>query len=154
MVYILIVVWALVWGFATKTVNENKGYEGGFWWGFWLGFVGLIIIACKPNNCSAQKDRVISDLMRNENMISNGGWKCCKCGKTNAHYVGTCSCGMEKFESQAKDNAVKLQAKKKVESEVEMLNLEKLRSYKDLLDSGVITQEEFDIKKSELLKNN
>ena len=31
------------------------------------------------------------------------------------------------------------------------MNVQKLKSYKDLLDSGVITQEEFDKKKSELL---
>ena len=31
---ILILTWAVIWGVATKTVNQNKGYEGGFWWGF------------------------------------------------------------------------------------------------------------------------
>ena len=40
---------------------------------------------------------------------------------------------------------------KKDKSEKELLNVQKLKSYKDLLDSGVITQEEFDKKKSELL---
>lgn len=39
----------------------------------------------------------------------------------------------------------------KDKSEKELLNIQKLKSYKDLLDSGVITQEEFDKKKSELL---
>lgn len=39
----------------------------------------------------------------------------------------------------------------KDKSEKELLNVQKLKSYKDLLDSGVITQEEFDKKKSELL---
>lgn len=42
-------------------------------------------------------------------------------------------------------------AEEKDKSEKELLNVQKLKSYKDLLDSGVITQEEFDKKKSELL---
>lgn len=42
-------------------------------------------------------------------------------------------------------------AEEKDKSEKELLNIQKLKSYKDLLDSGVITQEEFDKKKSELL---
>ena len=43
---IAIIVWGLVWGYATKTVNENKGYEGGFW----LGFIGFLIVVCKSDN--------------------------------------------------------------------------------------------------------
>lgn len=147
-----IIIWALVWGFVTMTVNENKGYEGGFWWGFWLGFIGLIVVCCKPNNGSAQTGYATPDFISNEKMLSGGGWRCHKCGKVNPNYTGTCSCGKDKFENQAEDDAVKARATKKVEGEIEMQNLQKLKSYKDLLDSGVITQEEFDIKKAELLK--
>lgn len=41
---------AVVWGFVTKTINENKGYSGGFAWGFFLGLIGLIVVLCKKDN--------------------------------------------------------------------------------------------------------
>ena len=37
------------------------------------------------------------------------------------------------------------------ETLIKVENLQKLKAYKDLLDSGVISQEEFDKKKTELL---
>lgn len=46
-------------------------------------------------------------------------------------------------------NDSSVEQKKKSDNELE--NLEKLKSYKELLDSGVITQEDFDKKKAELL---
>ena len=42
--------------------------------------------------------------------------------------------------------------RKFVESRDEMENLKKIKEYKELLDSGIITQEEFDKKKTQLLK--
>lgn len=41
--------------------------------------------------------------------------------------------------------------KEKQKSNDELENLEKLKSYKELLDSGVITQKDFDDKKAQLL---
>lgn len=78
------------WGFVTKTINKNKGYEGGFWWGFCLGIIGVIIVACKANKSE-------------------------RCSNTNI--------------------------------------ADELLKYKSLLDQGVITQEEFEQKKKELMKS-
>ncbi|MDE6035743.1 MAG: hypothetical protein K2G36_07535 [Ruminococcus sp.] len=41
---------AVIWGFVTRTISKNKGYKGGFWWGFWLNIIGVIVVACRPNN--------------------------------------------------------------------------------------------------------
>lgn len=104
-VYIFVaIIQGLICGFVAQVVSENKGYEDGFFWFFFLGIIGIIVVACKPDNNSSYASALLSK------------------------------------ETEEKDK-----------SEKELLNVQKLKSYKDLLDSGVITQEEFDKKKSELL---
>ena len=44
------VIVGIIFGCITKHINESKGYEGGFAWGFWLSFIGIIVVACKPDN--------------------------------------------------------------------------------------------------------
>ena len=94
-------------------------------------------------------------------MLSNGGWKCAKCGNINPGYMKTCTCGMTKDKSEeirelklVKSEAgnIKQQSISNESIDLEMQNLQKLKSYKELLDMGAITQEEFDKKKTELLK--
>lgn len=154
--FIGLIIWGIIWGYATKTVNETRGYEGGFWLGFFLGFIGLIIVACKSKK--SYTDYVSSTLLsaasqeaNDKKVISNGGWKCSKCGRVNPSYTGTCACGGSKYETEAKEKADAEEAKARENSEKEFLELQKLKTYKDLLDSGVITQEEFDLKKKQLL---
>ena len=49
-VYIaIILVLHIVFGLASRSINQSKGYEGGFAWGFWLGIIGIIVVACKAN---------------------------------------------------------------------------------------------------------
>lgn len=159
-----VILWGLVWGYATKTVNESKGYDGGFWLGFLLGFIGLIIVACKPTNYVSYETAEEAEEMEGDSdklTIANGGWKCA-CGRVNADYIGTCACGRTKGEIKAAQEAAQraiqeenIKRQQKIEKEVserELLNIQKLKAYKELLDSGVISQEEFDKKKAELLK--
>lgn len=104
-VYIFVaIIQGLICGFIAQIISENKGYEDGFFWGFFLGIIGLIVVACKPDNNSSYASALLSKA-----------------------------------------------AEEKDKSEKELLNVQKLKSYKELLDSGVITQEKFDKKKSELL---
>lgn len=45
------IIWGVVWGYATKAVINNKGYdENWFWWGFFFGFIALIVAVAKPEN--------------------------------------------------------------------------------------------------------
>ena len=147
--YIIIVlvssiIWCLIWGYATKTVNESKGYYGGFWLGFFLNLIGLIIVACKPTIYYETNE--ISE----RDMLLSGGWKCNQCGAVNSSYVGTCSCGNTKENNETLAKTVVEKAEVKEKSEKELLNLQKLKAYKDLLDSGVISHEEIEKKKLEL----
>lgn len=101
-----------------------------------------------------------------------GYWKCL-CGRLNPPYSSGCECGLTVSEirriksENSKKAFEQLQLEKKEAEEVEKAEAEKkatenvsneknnislLKEYKDLLDSGIISQEDFDKKKSELLK--
>lgn len=88
-------------------------------------------------------------------------WKCKKCGVINHNYVGTCSCGNRKqdndtfvFEDTIQTKAEKIDEETQVmvtnkSSDLSMANA--IKQFKELLDMGAITQEEYDRKKKELL---
>ncbi len=133
LVFILGLITRSVLGFISQTINENKGYEGGFWWGFFLGTIGIIIVALK-------EERYLRLDYNEPRPLEN--WKCEKCGLTN--YTENCSCGNTKTYNKV---LIAEKAKKDRERGI----IDNLKSYKELLDSGVITQEEFDKKKAELL---
>lgn len=128
-----------VFGFITKTINEANGYYGGFAWGFWLGVIGIIIVACRqPNPYAYQSQKSIIKKEPTDQIPPEGGWKC-SCGRVHAKYVSSCPCGKSKSDAiGGKGNR-------------EKANIEALKEYKALLDQGVITQEEFDRKKQEIL---
>lgn len=91
---------------------------------------------------------------------TKSGWRCV-CGQINPDYSVKCSCGLKKYEannrvansqkraeeiSQSRANKISDQ---RVELESNKINI--LKEYKGLLDTGVISQEEFDAKKKSLL---
>ncbi len=136
-----VVVWGIVWGLVTKSVNENKGYEGGFWWGFFLGFIGLIIVWRKPDQSSAPS---VSNSEREKDVLDRGGWKCMECGRVNSSYIETCVCGCTVRENRIME--------KEADAEKEKVK-EELMKQKKLFDDGVITEEEYNEIKRELLKS-
>ena len=86
----------------------------------------------------------------------------CTCGIYNPGYTGTCACGVTKNDLKYGANRSKASSTKsstapaapkpsKVSAEAERIRL--LKEYKELLDSGVLSQEEFDKKKAELLNS-
>ena len=113
-------------------------------------------------------------------MLARGsGWQCRKCKKINPNYIGTCSCGNAKRENnitvKSVDNVKSIgttissdnskqktkEVKKNVEEITENTDTTKeiaieekkariLMQYKELLDSGLITQQEFDNKKKQI----
>ena len=168
-------------GYITNEILKNKGYsENWFWWGFLFGIWAILFAFIKPdltrtysdnqvntflhdyaeeeynrrNNVSGEKSQNINDIK----IIDNGGWKC-SCGRINASYVGTCGCGRLKSEVDKKvkeqEGADSVNAcaetTPKLEKENEIKNLEYIVKLKELLDAGVITQEEFEAKKKKLL---
>lgn len=151
------VVWGVIWGFATKKVIENKGYyENWFWWGFFFGWIALIVALSKPEyrHESYSGSRPALNVANPSTAKSSSGdeWKCYHCARVNPGYLTTCNCGltlqMSKRAYREKDERVAEASKKNSE----MDNLKLLKEYKDMLDSGIITEEEFAAKKAQLLK--
>ncbi len=163
---IVILILSCIWGLATYTINSNKGYyNNGFWWGFFLGIFGLLVVLCKPeshgyyyspNKEPERKNRL--QPVTGPQTVPAGGWKC-SCGRAHAAYVSSCPCGITKADilvpgikkepvavsvSDTKDTPV-------IESEEQIIAI--IKEYKNLLDSGAITQEEFDRKKNQLLNS-
>lgn len=57
-----IIIWGTIWGFVTKKVIENKGYEENwFWWGFFFGFIALIVACTKPQKYNYPINNNIND---------------------------------------------------------------------------------------------
>ncbi len=104
-----------------------------------------------------------------------GFWKC-ECGSSNPPNIGTCSCGMRRSEAvriQAERKKAEMEKKKLAEERVKRMTAKKtenkpekdnsskiqdeqakvklLKEYKDLFDSGVISEEEFNAKKAAIL---
>ena len=153
------VIWGFIWGYATKSVMMNKGYDedtAGVWWlyGFLFSFIAFLVAFSKPE---VQQPPVINtvqmpEVTSDKDILKKGGWKC-SCGKVNYNYAATCS-SCRKTKEQAEDEIYQReqeeQAKKAKEQEME--NLKYLSEYKQLFDNGIISQEEFD-KKKQLIMN-
>lgn len=174
------IIWGIVWGCVANLVIHNKGYdENWFWWGFFFSFVAVIVAATKPENrtwnhgstndsegYSFGSNYGRSNLFHDTSSTARqeGMWECAWCHKMNNNYVGTCSCGKTKAESDTKrqeDEQISkafYEAQKTAETvepvnetQKTLDNIEAIKKLKELLDIGAITQEEFNQKKKELL---
>lgn len=151
------IIYCDIMGFVTKTISKNKGYDGGFWWGFLLGIFGIIIVACKPVNPNpTNHDSSYSSALglyaqeeENKRILASGGWKCANCNTVNFDYMTTGKCGV------SKSNNVPIErpkSKSVLETEEKETSLaDEILKLKQLLDAGVLTQDEFDTKKKQLL---
>lgn len=163
---------ACIMGAVTKHINESKGRDGGFAWGFWLGAIGIIVVACRPSliDHTATPSRSYygsSQPSLTQNGTPANGWRC-TCGKSHYSYESSCICGrtkasvaVEKLNTSSPSVPKVVEAAPAPQKETapqpqpalsEEKTLELLKEYKGLLDSGVISQEEFDAKKKQLLK--
>lgn len=109
---------ALLFGFATKKIIENKGYsENWFWWGFFFGMIALIVALTKP------------DVRQNSRPAPPSTYY--------NSYSGYASARSQTNTAPQRDD--------------EMERINKLKAYKELLDAGAITEEEFAEKKKSLM---
>ena len=144
---IILIVVGSVFGIATQSIIDNKGYdEKWFWWGFFFGFIAMLVAISKPENHAYEganpKWMQSSSDSRDDAILKQGGWRC-TCGRVNSSYTGTCACGKRKEE-----RASSKQTHKNASADDKF---DEIKKYKELLDSGIITEEEFDKKKIELL---
>lgn len=121
-------------------------------------------IAVSPLNVAANQVELERIKAEEKNTLENGGWRCRRCGKVNPVFIGFCSCGMTRGQNREIDQKYeKEEAEKKVadeerQSDTEVINssandkFEEIKKYKELLDSGIISEEEFIKKKKQLLE--
>lgn len=88
------------------------------------------------------------------NVNAHDIWECVKCGNHNTNHIVLCKCGMKKSENdklieQEKKIDEKQSSESELKSELERLDI--LKKYKELLDVGAITEEEFEKKKKEVI---
>ena len=96
---------------------------------------------CKVCSCGAIK-------------AENFSWVCAKCGTINPEHKYLCDCGTKKSEGEKAVSEIEMASKattEKIDANNNLEKLEVLKKYKELLDMGAITQEEFNNKKAEIL---
>ena len=124
----------VIFGFAGSSIVEGKGYpqkdNHGFAWGFWLGFLGIIVCVSKPAYTILNLHRIISfndNNTINTNIIDNENNNNVENNAVNNSFINY-------------NNA--------------FYDADLVLKYKELLDSGAISQEEFETKKKEILRLN
>ena len=150
-ILLIYIIQGIAFGIATNSVIQNKGYnDNWFWLGFFFGFIALLVALSKPE---VTKVSYSESLLLENAILNNGGWKCCFCNSINASIVTSCSCGRSKEESEQRMRRMQQAARASADSfvEREAKTIELIEQYKKLLDSGAITQEEFESKKQALL---
>ena len=164
----------IILGFVTKHINESKGYTGGFAWGFWLNLIGVIVVACKPDN--RQYSHGEYKPMYPNAIQPEKTWRCSSCGAENSDKLNYClRCRSDRVAVQAeklkcphcgalnnKTNSLcfachkslteKPELEKPVQKSVsEQEPIALIKQLADLHSQGILTDEEFETKKAELL---
>ena len=146
-IYLLAAIFnGVIWGLVCKAIISVKGYDESkqksyFWVGFFIGIIGVIIAAVNPQNTAATAKETSKSKSDNK---YEGKWKCSYCGYVNFNVSSECACGKTRRESE--NHLRYLSQSSKTD------NLDALKKLKELLDTGAITQDEFDLMKSNLLK--
>ena len=154
-----IICYALIFGFACKAILSGKGYgdeyypNHGFAWGFWLGWIGLIVCVCKPDvrkevnaKYESEEQKVEKHNTVSQSLEAEGFWRCPECGELYSKYATKCKCGYEKVKRGIESNELKGSSLSGEEA------MEKINSLKQMLDNNLISQEEFDKKKKDILE--
>lgn len=87
-------------------------------------------------------------------ILADGGWKCNNCNRVNQSFMTTCQCGASKPNVILTKMPIQSKAESKIPqntSKETSSAVDEILKLKQLLDAGVLTQEEFDAKKKQLL---
>ena len=153
---VLVIIQGIIFGFATQSVIDNKGYyENWFWWGFFFGLIAFVLACAKPQNIRHSPYQggglyQSADDLYKKQILNEGGWKC-SCGKVQASYVSSCSCGKSKQEVLYPKANKKPDEPKPSSAANEISNAAAIKAYKELMDADIISPEEFEAKKKQLL---
>lgn len=161
--HILILFFDLALCFGGGQIMKEKGrsFGAGFALVFFLGVVGLIIAGClsdESNNYdyATNKDlheKLKTDEADEEPPIPVNGWRC-SCGKANESYVGTCSCGRDRYDENVHKSVPVIKVPEiNNEKNEEEYQMDLLIKYKELFDMGAISEDEFNFQKKRILES-
>ena len=173
LVIVSLLIFNIICGAISEKINREKGYDGGFAWGFLLCILGIVVTAVRPQRQYIKvKNNTVSE-------VPHIFW-CAGCGSTfsssNSKHTEcpTCKCTLKETTILAEDwrrlsSDEKLQLKrefangKHIKSSLYNDNnkektdsssfskADEIRKFKDLLDEGAITEEEYERAKAKLL---
>ena len=173
LVIVSLLIFNIICGAISEKINKEKGYDGGFAWGFLLCILGIVVTAVRPyRQTNETRNNNVSD-------VPHIFW-CTGCGSTfsssNSKHTEcpTCKCTLKETTILAEDwrrlsSEEKLQLKrefangKHIKSSLYNDNnkektdsssfskADEIRKFKDLLDEGAITEEEYETAKTKLL---
>ena len=160
MQFLLILSIAAGLGLIPANIAKNKRHSFGLWWFYgWMLFIVAIIHVQFIEDYNSRRIYTYESRTQRESdrkeyetrLLNDGGWQCV-CGRVNAGYVSTCACGKNKRDdimqpsNETSNNQDSMVAEETSNNQDSMV--EKFRALKLLLSDGIITQEEFDAKKS------
>ncbi|MGN0839744.1 MAG: SHOCT domain-containing protein [Candidatus Ornithospirochaeta sp.] len=173
LVIVSLLIFNIICGAISEKINREKGYDGGFAWGFMLCILGIVVTAVRPyRQYIKTRNNTVSE-------VPHIFW-CTGCGSTfsssNSKHTEcpTCKCTLKETTILAEDwrrlrDVEKLQLKrefangKHIKSSLYNDNnkektdsssfskADEIRKFKDLLDEGAITEEEYERAKAKLL---
>ena len=173
LVIVSLLIFNIICGAISEKINREKGYDGGFAWGFLLCILGIVVTAVRPyRQYIKTRNNTVSE-------VPHIFW-CTGCGSTfsssNSKHTEcpTCKCTLKETTILAEDwrrlsSEEKLQLKrefangKHIKSSLYNDNnkektdsssfskADEIRKFKDLLDEGAITEEEYKKAKTKLL---
>ena len=173
LVIVSLLIFNIICGAISEKINREKGYDGGFAWGFLLCVLGIVVTAVRPyRQTNETRNNNVSD-------VPHIFW-CTGCGSTFSSNDSrhtecpTCKCKLKETTIPREDwrrlsDVEKLQLKKEFAKSKHIKsslyndnNKEKtdsssfskadeIRKFKDLLDEGAITEEEYERAKAKLL---
>lgn len=158
-----VLIGCIIFGCITKYINENKGYQGGFAWGFFLTWIGIIVVACKPDNRQYVQQEHKSMYPQAATPVKT--WRCASCGAENSDKINYClRCRADRSEVQAekikcphcgannnKTNSTCFACGKSLTEKVDSNAPALIKQLADLHAQGILTEEEYNSKKAELL---
>ncbi len=166
---VVIIIKGFFWIWATNTILENKGYkENWSIFAFFFGFIAFVFACTEPDVVIEQKKPALTRTIRKARyakLVPSGFWSC-KCGKRYSSNTPSCSCGIYKYEAKRENSETRRNEARVAQEYAEFLrqsklirllekaehdNIQRVKEYKSLLDTGAMTIDEFEKRKRVLL---